>query len=176
MKLHSLLSVRCLLLPFFFAVFFLASWQALATAASKDTPQEVVVIPQLDAKPGQAKVNGVEVEDPDVDPAAAAAAAAMEDRIMRYKFILESLGFVLEEVVFSPDWEHTAELIFTGRLNSTREKLQELAEKFPDEQRLMDTLRTVHAYNNRDLTNYGAYKVILRLSQPVGIQVHYRRF
>lgn len=145
----------------------------LAEAAEKGAEaSKVVVTPQPDPKPGQATVNGVETQDLAVDPAT----AAMEDRIMRYKFILESLGFVLEEVVFSPEWEHTAELIFKGRLNASQEKLQELTQKFPEEQKLMGILRTVYAYNNRDLTNYGAYMVVLRLSEPVGIRVHYKKF
>jgi len=133
---------------------------------------KVVATPQAVDNGGQVSVNG--------DSSAAAAqdpkAVAVEERVMRYKFILESLGFSLEEVAISPDWDYQVELTFKGRLNATLEILEELEAKFKDEQKLMGMLRTIYDYNNRDLTNFGAYKVVLRLAEPVQVQMYYRKF
>lgn len=148
-------------------------WPASAVEATAAEQQaKVVATPQPAESEGQVVVNGDSSPAPAQDPEA----AAMEDRVMRYKFILESLGFSLEEIVVSPDWDYQVELTFKGRLNAAKETMNELTEKFKDEQKLMAMLRTIYDYNNRDLTNFGAYKVVLRLAEPVEIQVYYRKF
>lgn len=141
-------------------------------AAAAEQQAKVVAKPQAAETEGGVVING----DSSSSPAKNPEAAAMEDRVMRYKFILESLGFSLEEIVISPDWDYQVELTFKGRLNAGKQTLEELTEKFKDEQKLMGMLRTIYDYNNRDLTNFGAYKVVLRLAKPVEIQVYYRKF
>ncbi len=141
-----------------------------ATPQAKATPQPTnSTAPMVNGSgPALGELPTEETRDPAVD--------MLEDRVTRYKFILETLGFSLTELIVTPDTEPLVELFFEGRLNATPEKFAELFGKFPDEQRLLTILRQVYNYTRRDLTNYAAYKVVLRLIEPMEIKVHYRKF
>ncbi len=145
-----------------------------AAQHATETKQQIVVTPQPTNSTAAAVVNGV--QEPEQDFPRDPEVVELEDRIMRYKFVLETLGFTLVEFMFSPDKDFKTELTFEGRMNTTGEKLQELADKFPDEGKLFSILRELYEYNKHALTNYAAYKVVLRLSKPVDITVYYKKF
>lgn len=143
---------------------------ALNNGGNGVTPTQPGQSPQVEAQ-GELPLD-LKGEELPVDPEA----VAIEDRITRYKFILESLGFTLSEFTISPDEAYHVQLVFEGKMNSTQEKFDELNDKFPDESKLMGLLERVYEYNRRDLTNYAAYRVVLRLSEPLYIAVQYRKF
>ncbi len=102
-------------------------------------------------------------------------AMELEERITIYKFILESIGFSLTELVIAPDRAHRVELTFTGRLNTTAEKIREFADKYKEEEKLMGLLARIFAYSQRDLTSFAAHKIVIRLSNPPEIEIFYRK-
>ncbi len=102
-------------------------------------------------------------------------ATELEERITIYKFILESIGFSLSELVIAPDRPHRIELTFTGKLNTTADKLKEFSDKYKEEQKLMELLTRVFLYNQRDLTSFTAHKIVIRLSSPPEIEIYYRK-
>jgi len=67
-------------------------------------------------------------------------AMELEERVTIYKFILESIGFSLTELVIAPDRAYRIELTFTGKLNTTAEKIKEFADKYKYEEKLMGLL------------------------------------
>ncbi len=97
------------------------------------------------------------------------------ERVSIYKFILESLGFSLVELIISPDKSYLIELRFEGKLNTTPEKLQELTDKYKHEEKLMHYLNLLFIYSKQDLSNFGPYKITLLLTTPPTIQIFYRK-
>lgn len=102
-------------------------------------------------------------------------AIELEERVTIYKFILESIGFSLTELVVAPDQEHRIELTFMGRLNTTTEKIQEFADKYKDEEKLMGLLTRIFVYSQRDLTSFAVHKIVIRLNSPPEIEIYYRK-
>lgn len=102
-------------------------------------------------------------------------ALELEERITIYKFILESIGFSLTELVIAPDRPHRIELTFTGRLNTTAEKIREFTDKYKEEEKLMGLLARIFTYSQRDLTSFAAHKIVIRLSTPPEIEIFYRK-
>lgn len=140
--------------------------------SEENARSEAVGTPQAEHNATQILMDNLARDRVSLDPRV----TEIEERIMRYKFILENLGFSLEEIILAPDTDYKVELIFQGRLNAAQEKLDELAQKFKDEIKLITLLQLIYDYSTRDLTNYAAYKIILRLSEPVSVEMYYRKF
>lgn len=100
----------------------------------------------------------------------------LRERVATYKFIIESIGFQLKELIIDPDEDGLFELQFEGKISLSEDKFAELAEKYHDEKKLFLVLEQIYAYNANSLENFMPYKIVVHLSAPPRIKTYFKKY
>ncbi len=98
----------------------------------------------------------------------------LEERIKKYMFIVESMGFKLHELILDSESKGFATLIFQGKISISDDKFKQLIEKYTDETKLMTILKLIHE-RDRD-TGYALspQQIVITTTTPPGVKVHFK--
>ncbi len=98
----------------------------------------------------------------------------LEERIKKYMFIVESMGFKLSELILDSESKGFATLVFQGKISITDENFQQLEKKFADETKLMTILKLIHERDKDSGYMLSPQQIVITTTFPPGIKVHFK--
>ncbi len=99
---------------------------------------------------------------------------SLEERIKKYMFIVESMGFKLHELILDSESKGFSTLIFQGKISISDEKFKQLTEKYTDEIKLMTILKLIHARDKDSGYSLSPEQIVITTTTPPGIKVHFK--